>query len=178
VPRLQIALMSVAGPKSGLGDGIPNALFHLSIRRAKSSGQTREDLERRGAKMCLLGRWADAREVVEPILWLASDEASYVTGSRLMVDGGQFTKTVAGVPKVALDFLLRPATMTSRQHSGTKLSIRRGKLARRRQHHCCAGGCRYGGMVHAPAAVPALRRIHPVLAPKSSPTLERGNTDK
>src|SRR5260221_6362197 len=40
---------------------------------------------------------------------------------------------MAGVPKVALDFLLRPATMTSRQHSGTKLSIRRGKLARRRQ---------------------------------------------
>src|SRR5258708_16638576 len=40
---------------------------------------------------------------------------------------------MAGVPKGALDFLLRPATMTSRQHSGTKLSIRRGKLARRRQ---------------------------------------------
>jgi hypothetical protein len=64
--------------------------------------------------------------------------------------------------KLVLDFLERPATMASRQHSGTKLSIRRGKPARRRQHHCCAGGCRYGGMVHAPAAVPALRRIHPV----------------
>ena len=63
--------------------------FHL--RRAKSAGQTREDLERSGAKMCLLGRWADAREVAYPILWLASDEASYVTGSVLMVDGGQFT---------------------------------------------------------------------------------------
>jgi hypothetical protein len=31
--------------------------------------------------------------------------------------------------KAALDFLLRPATMTWRQHSGTKLSVRRGKLA-------------------------------------------------
>src|SRR5258708_1427709 len=29
--------------------------FHL--RRAKSAGQTREDLERAGEKMCLLGRW-------------------------------------------------------------------------------------------------------------------------
>jgi hypothetical protein len=28
---------------------------------------------------------------------------------------------MARAPKVALDFLLRPATMTSRQHSGTKL---------------------------------------------------------
>jgi NAD(P)-dependent dehydrogenase (short-subunit alcohol dehydrogenase family) len=64
--------------------------FHL--RRARSAGQTRDDLERAGEKMCLLGRWADAREVAYPILWLASDEASYVTGSVLMVDGGQFTK--------------------------------------------------------------------------------------
>jgi len=63
--------------------------FHL--RRAKSAGRTRQDLERDGAKMCLLGRWADAREVAYPILWLASDEASYVTGSVLMADGGQFT---------------------------------------------------------------------------------------
>ena len=64
--------------------------FHL--RRAKSAGQTRDDLERGAAQMCLLGRWAEAREVAYPILWLASDEASYVTGSVLMVDGGQFTK--------------------------------------------------------------------------------------
>ena len=42
--------------------------------------------------MCLLGLRTDAREVAYPILWLASDEASYVTGSGLMVDGGLFTK--------------------------------------------------------------------------------------
>ena len=34
---------------------------------------------------------------------------------------------MAGVPKVALDFLLRPARMTSRQHSGTKLFYKTGK---------------------------------------------------
>ena len=64
--------------------------FHL--RRAETAGQTRQDLEQAAASMCLLGRWADAREVACPILWLASGEASYVTGSVLMVDGGQFTK--------------------------------------------------------------------------------------
>ena len=64
--------------------------FHL--RRAQSAGQTRDNLDRAATTMCLLGRWADAREVAWPILWLASDEASYVTGSVLMVDGGQFTK--------------------------------------------------------------------------------------
>ncbi|MGZ5106566.1 MAG: SDR family oxidoreductase, partial [Usitatibacter sp.] len=42
--------------------------------------------ERRDAS--LLGRWAEPREVALPILWLASDEASFITGATLMVDGG------------------------------------------------------------------------------------------
>jgi meso-butanediol dehydrogenase/(S,S)-butanediol dehydrogenase/diacetyl reductase len=36
----------------------------------------------------LLGRWADPSEIAWPILWLASDEASFVTGAVLPVDGG------------------------------------------------------------------------------------------
>ncbi|HEX7073070.1 MAG TPA: SDR family oxidoreductase [Hyphomicrobiaceae bacterium] len=35
-------------------------------------------------------RWADPREIAYPILWLASDEASYITASAIMVDGGRF----------------------------------------------------------------------------------------
>jgi len=42
--------------------------------------------------MSLLGPRTDARKVAYPILWRASDEASYVTGSVLMVDGGQLAK--------------------------------------------------------------------------------------
>jgi 2-hydroxycyclohexanecarboxyl-CoA dehydrogenase len=37
---------------------------------------------------CALKRWAAPTELAYPILWLASDEASYVTGTTLMVDGG------------------------------------------------------------------------------------------
>jgi meso-butanediol dehydrogenase/(S,S)-butanediol dehydrogenase/diacetyl reductase len=33
-------------------------------------------------------RWAEPAEIAYPILWLASDEASFVTGATLMVDGG------------------------------------------------------------------------------------------
>ena len=40
------------------------------------------------AGMLSMTRWADAREVAFPILWLASDEASFVTASTVMVDGG------------------------------------------------------------------------------------------
>lgn len=36
----------------------------------------------------LLGRWAQPEEIAFPILWLASDEASFITGETLLVDGG------------------------------------------------------------------------------------------
>ena len=61
--------------------------FHL--RRAAAAGQT---IDRDAEDGCLLGRWADPREVAFPILWLACEEASYVTGSVLMVDGGRYVK--------------------------------------------------------------------------------------
>jgi NAD(P)-dependent dehydrogenase (short-subunit alcohol dehydrogenase family) len=37
-----------------------------------------------------LGRFPDLREIVDPVLFLASDEASYVTGAVLDVNGGRF----------------------------------------------------------------------------------------
>jgi NAD(P)-dependent dehydrogenase (short-subunit alcohol dehydrogenase family) len=70
--------------------GLTLTPFHL--RRAEGAGRTRQDLDREATEGCLLGRWADPREVAYPILWLASDEASYVTGSILMVDGGRFVR--------------------------------------------------------------------------------------
>ena len=62
--------------------------FHR--RRFAAAGRSAEDIDREGREGCLLARWADPREVAYPILWLASDEASYITGSVLMVDGGRY----------------------------------------------------------------------------------------
>jgi 2-hydroxycyclohexanecarboxyl-CoA dehydrogenase len=60
--------------------------FHTS--RAKAVGKSVETLKTERQTTSLLGRWATPQEIAWPILWLASDEASYITGTALMVDGG------------------------------------------------------------------------------------------
>jgi len=70
--------------------GLTLTPFHR--KRYAAAGRTQHDIDREGLDGCLLRRWAEPREVAYPILWLASDEASYVTGSVLMVDGGRYVK--------------------------------------------------------------------------------------
>lgn len=61
--------------------------FH--IRRGEARGLTREQVVGEEVSDCLMRRWADPREIALPILWLASDEASYVTAANFMIDGGR-----------------------------------------------------------------------------------------
>ena len=60
--------------------------FHIS--KAKATGKDIEVLKSERQTTSLLGRWATPQEIAWPILWLASDEASFVTGATLAVDGG------------------------------------------------------------------------------------------
>lgn len=53
------------------------------------AGETDADRTARVSGSIPLGRVADPAEVAEAVLWLASEQASYVTGHDLMVDGGQ-----------------------------------------------------------------------------------------
>ena len=61
--------------------------FHK--KRAEALGRTQGDIDRDAETTCLMRRWATPREIAYPILWLASDEASYITGAALMADGGR-----------------------------------------------------------------------------------------
>ena len=60
--------------------------FHLS--RGKAAGKSVATLKTERQTSSLLGRWATPQEIAWPILWLASDEASFITGAMLAVDGG------------------------------------------------------------------------------------------
>jgi len=51
-------------------------------------GKSVETLKSERQTSSLLGRWATPQEIAWPILWLASDEASFITGAMLAVDGG------------------------------------------------------------------------------------------
>ena len=60
--------------------------FHVG--RALAAGKSPAQLKTERAGNSLIGRWADPQEMAWPILWLASDEASFITGATLMADGG------------------------------------------------------------------------------------------
>lgn len=62
----------------------PGVINTPGIDRDKGKAEWREWIEDR----TLLGRWGEPEEIAYPILFLASDESSFMTGSMITVDGG------------------------------------------------------------------------------------------
>lgn len=60
--------------------------FHIS--RAAAAGKNIDALKHERNDTSLIGRWATPDEIAWPISWLASNEAAFITGATLMVDGG------------------------------------------------------------------------------------------
>jgi len=65
-----------------------STLTDFHVKRTEAAGKSVEELKTQRQSTSLIGRWADPIEIAYPILWLASDEASFITGATLMVDGG------------------------------------------------------------------------------------------
>ena len=65
-----------------------STLTDFHVARAQAAGKNAETLSGERQDTSLLARWAAPEEIAWPILWLASDEASFITGTTLLVDGG------------------------------------------------------------------------------------------
>lgn len=65
-----------------------STLTDFHVGRARNAGKSVEQLRAERKDTSLIGRWASPEEIAWPILWLASREASFITGTTLMVDGG------------------------------------------------------------------------------------------
>ena len=65
-----------------------STLTEFHVGRAQARGKEVAQLQGERSETSLLRRWAAPEEIAWPILWLASDEASFITGTHLMVDGG------------------------------------------------------------------------------------------
>ena len=65
-----------------------STLTDFHVGRAQKIGKNVEQLKTERKDTSLLGRWATPEEIAWPILWMASSEGSFITGSTLVVDGG------------------------------------------------------------------------------------------
>ena len=79
--KLRVQLLDIAERGRYLG------LVLFGAQQFRSAFPDREDMERR-LKRIPLGRMGTVAEIVSLVLYLASDDSAYMTGSELLIDGG------------------------------------------------------------------------------------------
>src|ERR1700756_4695737 len=86
-------------------------------------GGSAEEMVRRRDAQCPMGRMGDAWDVAYAALFLASDEAKYITGTQLVGDGGLTVNCVGDAP---------PPTPTSwPDEARCRAALRRRRRGRR-----------------------------------------------
>lgn len=75
------------------GYTLTNRLYDLAVNRAKNSGKSHEEILTEMAKEVPMNRLGSPEEIAAVVLFLASKQASYITGTTIQVDGGS-TKSI------------------------------------------------------------------------------------
>lgn len=74
----------------GPGYTATDRLKELATARAKSSGESQQQIEQVWIDQIPLGRLGRPEELADAIVWLASERASFITGQTILVDGGMY----------------------------------------------------------------------------------------
>jgi 3-oxoacyl-[acyl-carrier protein] reductase len=83
VARFNVTVNNVAP-----GYTLTNRLYDLAVHKAKSTGQSHEEILADMAKQIPINRLAKPEEIASGVLFLASKQASYITGNTIQIDGG------------------------------------------------------------------------------------------
>lgn len=75
------------------GYTLTNRLYELAVNRAKLSGKSHEEILSDMSKDIPMSRLGGPEEIASLIVFLASNKASYITGTTIQVDGGS-TKSI------------------------------------------------------------------------------------
>ncbi len=70
------------------GYTLTDRAHHLAQTRAKTEGISVEEALASTASATPIGRYAEAREIADAVVYLCSERASFITGVSLLVDGG------------------------------------------------------------------------------------------
>ena len=65
-------------------------IYELAVNKAKLTGESHETIFAKMTKEIPLGRMARPEEIASAILFLASEQASYITGNTIQIDGGLY----------------------------------------------------------------------------------------
>jgi NAD(P)-dependent dehydrogenase (short-subunit alcohol dehydrogenase family) len=83
----KVAALDYAGQGVRVNALAPGPILTDNLRRAGPAGQEA------AARAMPLGRVGEPEEVAEAVVWLCSDEAGFITGTTLAIDGGKLAGT-------------------------------------------------------------------------------------
>ncbi len=75
------------------GMTLTNRLYELAVHEARQKGVSHEDILTDMTKRIPMNRLGGPEEIASAVVFLASKQASYITGNTIQVDGG-YTKGI------------------------------------------------------------------------------------